>query len=70
MNGSGKPGEFELIARFFAPLCRAEKGAFGLTDDAAVLACEAGKNTVVTTDCLISGVHFPVDEPRLKSPGA
>ena len=63
MSESGKPGEFELISRFFAPLCSGEKGAFGLTDDAAVLSHEPGKNTVVTTDCLIAGVHFPVDAP-------
>jgi thiamine-monophosphate kinase len=34
------PGEFELIARYFAPLARGFPGAFGLLDDAAVIAPE------------------------------
>ncbi len=60
---SGRPGEFELISRFLAPLARQEPGAFGLTDDAAVLAMEAGEDLVVTTDSLVSGVHFLEDDP-------
>ncbi len=63
MSGVAKPGEFELISRFFAPLCSAEAGAFGLTDDGAMLSHEPGKNTVVTMDCLVAGVHFPESEP-------
>jgi len=57
------PGEFEIIERYFSPLSNRETGAFGLTDDAAVLDCEADQNLVVTTDCLVSGVHFLADDP-------
>jgi thiamine-monophosphate kinase len=65
MAGRAKTsGEFELIERFFAPLSAAEPGAFGLTDDAAVIGVEPGHTLVVTTDTLISGVHFRAeDEP-------
>jgi thiamine-monophosphate kinase len=55
-------GEFELIADLFAPLARSYPLAFGLTDDAAVLAPAPGEEIVVTADALIAGVHFPVDE--------
>ena len=55
--------EFELIARYFAPLAAAP-GAFGLRDDAATLALAAGETAVVTTDALVAGVHFlPDDAP-------
>jgi len=56
-----KPDEFELISRYFRPLATAS-GAFGLADDAAVLDPGAGRRIVVTTDILVAGVHFPVDE--------
>jgi len=55
-------GEFELIADLFAPLARSYPLAFGLTDDAAVLAPAPGEEIVVTADALIAGVHFPADE--------
>jgi len=58
MAHSAKPGEFELIARFLAPLSATEPGAFMLTDDAAVIAPRDGHRLVLTTDTLISGVHF------------
>ena len=50
-------GEDRLIARYFKPLATAA-GAFGLTDDAAVIAPPLGHELVVTTDGLIAGVHF------------
>ncbi len=52
------PGEFEIIRRFFAPLAAAAPGAFGLTDDAAVLEVPPGHSLVVTSDALVAGVHF------------
>ncbi|HWA68571.1 MAG TPA: thiamine-phosphate kinase [Rhizomicrobium sp.] len=48
--------EFGLIARYFAPL--AGEGAFGLTDDAALLASREGQDLVVTTDAIAEGVDF------------
>jgi thiamine-monophosphate kinase len=54
--------EFDLIKSYFAPLAASAEGAFGLTDDAAVLTPTAGKNFVVTTDALVEGVHFLSDD--------
>ena len=65
MGKRRKISEFEIIERYFAPLAAAEPGALGLIDDAAVLALDAGRRMVVTTDTLIAGVHFrPVDAPE------
>lgn len=53
-----RSGEFELIARYLAPLAAAAPLAFGLTDDAALLAPAAGEQVVLTKDCMVAGVHF------------
>jgi len=53
-----KPGEFDLIARHFAPLARGAPGTFGLLDDAALVA-----GLVVTADAMVAGVHFLPDDP-------
>lgn len=53
-------GEFDLIARYFAPLSAGVEGAYGLTDDAATL---AEKSYVVSKDILIAGVHFLGSDP-------
>lgn len=59
---SERPGEFALIARYFAPL--AGPGAEGLTDDAASLTPSPGHDLVVTADAIVAGVHcFPEDPP-------
>jgi thiamine-monophosphate kinase len=58
-----RPGEFELIARHLAPLARGEKGAFGLLDDAALIAPRAGHSFVVTADAVVEGVHFLRTDP-------
>jgi len=55
-------GEFELIARYFAPLARGFKGAGGLKSDNAFLAADAKRDLVVKTDTVVSGVHFLADE--------
>ena len=55
--------EFSLIARHFAPLAAAEPGAFGLVDDAAVLTPSPGCDLVITTDAIVSGVHFLAEDP-------
>lgn len=60
---SERPGEFELIAQLFAPLSKSAPGAFGLTDDAALLRPPAGHELVVTADALVEGVHFLAGDP-------
>ena len=55
--------EFELIARYFAPLAVGEPGAFALTDDAAVLGLEPGQRMAITTDTVVEGVHFRSNDP-------
>ncbi len=59
-----RPSEDELIATYFAPL--AGPGAFGLGDDAAILAQKPGHDVLATKDMSIAGVHFFTDDP----PGA
>jgi thiamine-monophosphate kinase len=54
-------GEFELIARFFAPL--AGKSALGLRDDAALFDVTPGCQLVVTADTVVAGVHFRLNDP-------
>ena len=51
-------GEFELIRKYFAPLAADAPLAFGLADDAAVIRPDPGQDLVVTTDCMVAGVHF------------
>ena len=58
-----RPGEFELIARHFAPLARGFPGAGGLKNDIAVLAPPAGYELIVKTDAIVAGVHFLPDDP-------
>lgn len=55
-------GEFELIARYFAPLARGFAGAGGLKSDNAFLAADARHDLVVKTDTVVAGVHFLADE--------
>ena len=54
------PGEFDLIATYFAPLA-ADPGSFGLKNDAAVFTAEGG--IVATVDAMVEGVHFLPDDP-------
>ena len=53
--------EFGIIARYFAPL--AGEGAFGLTDDVALLRQRPGHDLLVTTDAITEGVDFFVFDP-------
>ena len=50
-------GEFDIIARYFKPLAT-DRGALGLSDDGALFDLPAGHEAVVTTDAMVSGIHF------------
>ncbi len=54
--------EFELIRRYFArqPITRSDVAA-GIGDDAALLRLPPGQQLAVTSDLLVSGVHFFAD---------
>jgi thiamine-monophosphate kinase len=55
-------GEERLIARHFAPLAK-DPGAFGLSDDAAVITPPKDCDLVLKTDGIVGGVHFFADDP-------
>jgi thiamine-monophosphate kinase len=55
-------GEFDLIAKYFAPLARGFTGARGLESDNAFLAADPHHDLVVKTDTIVGGVHFLADE--------
>ena len=55
-------GEFELIARYFAPLARTFAGAGGLQSDNAYLTADRRHDIAVKTDTIVSGIHFLDDE--------
>ena len=55
-------GEFEVIAELLAPLGGGDPRALGFRDDAAVLPPRPGADTVVSTDTMVAGVHFPAGE--------
>jgi thiamine-monophosphate kinase len=59
-----RPGEDDLIARYFEPLAGPE--GLGLLDDAALMTPPPGEDLVLTKDALVAGVHFFADDP----PGA
>ena len=61
---TSRAGEFDLIARYFAPLAGDGRvRALGLTDDAALLVPRADSELVLTADALVAGVHFLPDDP-------
>jgi thiamine-monophosphate kinase len=57
-----RPGEFELIERYFRPLAGAP-GALSLTDDAAVYEPPAGEEVVLKADLIAENIHFFADDP-------
>jgi thiamine-monophosphate kinase len=59
---SERPGEFELIARYFA-LLATDAASLGLRDDAAVLRPPEGQEIVLSCDTIVEGVHFLKDDP-------
>ncbi|WP_018697720.1 thiamine-phosphate kinase [Amorphus coralli] len=62
MTDDDRPGEFELIERYLAPLAT-DKGAAGLKDDAAIVHPNTRTDIVLTKDALAAGVHFFLDDP-------
>ena len=56
-------GEFELIAKYFAPLAEAAPGAQGLRNDAALFDPTGGDSLVLTLDAMVAGVHFLPEDP-------
>ena len=56
-------GEFELIARYFAPLAEAAPGAQGLRNDAALFEPAGDESLVLTVDAMVAGVHFLPEDP-------
>ena len=51
--------EFGVIEKYFAGLTPGGRGVMlGIGDDAALLAADADSHLVVTTDSLVSGIHF------------
>ncbi len=62
MDRRRRRGEFELIARYFAPLARTFRGARGLKSDNAYFPADARHDLAVKTDGIVEGVHFLPDE--------
>lgn len=62
MARARRRGEFELIARYFAPLARDFRGAGGLQSDNAFLPADPRHDLVVKTDTIVAGVHFLTDD--------
>jgi thiamine-monophosphate kinase len=57
-------GEFELIRNYFAaaPCAQVGEGVdLGIGDDCALLSLPQGEQLAISTDTLVSGVHFPAD---------
>lgn len=62
MPKGGAPGEFEIIARYLAPLADNRAGACRLLDDAAFLSPDGAGTLVLTMDTLVAGVHFRAED--------
>jgi thiamine-monophosphate kinase len=61
-NSGRRLGEFDLIRRYFAaPESSRGDTLLGVGDDCALLRPSAGFDLAVTTDTLVSGVHFFAD---------
>jgi thiamine-monophosphate kinase len=58
MTKSSQDGETDIIQKYFAPLAKETPGAFGLKDDAGLIAHRKGMELVLTTDMIVEGIHF------------
>ncbi len=61
-GAENRPGEFELIAKLFAPLAQ-DPRAFGLTDDVALLSAPKGFEFAIKTDAVVESVDFFHGDP-------
>ncbi len=61
MSDTPRIGEADIIERYFAPLAADTPGAFHLSDDAGLVRPPDGMDVVMTTDVVVSGVHFLQD---------
>ena len=52
-----RPGEFEIIARYFTRPARDPAVRVGIGDDAAIVAPEG--ELAIAVDTLVAGTHFP-----------
>lgn len=57
-----RPGEFEIIERYFRPLA-GDPGAVNLTDDAAVYNPPHGEEVVLKADLIAESVHYLPEDP-------
>lgn len=57
------PSEFDLIQTYFNWKQESPSLLKGVGDDAAVVSVPADQQLVITTDTLISGIHFPEETP-------
>jgi thiamine-monophosphate kinase len=55
-------GEFDIIAKYFAPLAT-DTASLGLRDDVAVFRPIEGQEIVLSCDTIVEGVHFLKDDP-------
>lgn len=55
-------GEFEIVSELLSPLGGGDPRALGFGDDAALLPPRPGRETVVSTDTMVAGIHFPAHE--------
>lgn len=62
-------GEFELIARIRRQAPTGPNTVLGIGDDCAVLRAPAGADWLATTDMLMEGRHFRLDQCRLSDVG-
>jgi hypothetical protein len=65
-KGGNRPGEFDVISRILAPLSAAERGAFNLTDDAALISPRKGGSFVVTADAIVEGVIDSIEKQPMR----
>src|SRR5262245_603235 len=61
-EGGKRVGEFEIIARYFAPLAT-DAASLALRDDTAVLRPPESHEIVISCDTIVEDVHFLKDDP-------